>query len=113
MNDTNKNIIIVILMCAPVVGLAWMISSTLPAAPIEPCGQLTGGDENIGPMGMYDVEAINWDEMIYVPVHPKCKGENMIFVGGPVRIKYENGTEIWHWPYTCAIAEMNQTYTLR
>ena len=108
MNDIDKTVIVAMIAVIVTVGVCWMISSTLQPELIEPHGPMTGGDENTDPMMMPSAEAIPWDEMIYVPVYPECEGEEMILIDEPTKIEYANGTTIWHWLYTCQIAEMNR-----
>lgn len=107
MNETNKTIIIVAVVCIAAIGVGWMISSTLPSELTEPHGPMTGGDEMIHPYSTAMPE-ISMDEMIYVPRYPECVGEKMVLIDDPNKIEYENGTTVYHWLYTCQIAEMNR-----
>ncbi len=69
---------------------------------IHPVGIMTGGDEQIHPVG-FDIvgSAIPMSEVIYVPAYPDedCAREDRILIDTPIRIEDENGTVRWHWIY--------------
>lgn len=109
MNNQTKTVIVTIIACIAFAGVIWMISSTLPKEVIEPHGPMIGEDD-VGPLGL---EAIPWDEVIYVPIYPECKGEKMVFIEDMVKIEYANGTTIWHWLYTCEKAANRTPVILR
>lgn len=106
MDNESKTIIVIILVCIAAVAVGYGIYASLEQVQIEPYGPMDGGDVQT-PLGA--VSDIPWDEVIYVPVYPECKGEKMVLIDDVVKIEYENGTTVYHWLYTCEKAEINRT----
>lgn len=90
MDEKNKTVIVVMLVCACAIGVGLMIAGTL---------QHTEED--------YPMKET--PPIIFIPTGEECLRGERVMIGNPINATDEDGGRVWCWLYECRSAARNRT----